>query len=170
MVTDKNSIAHEVEQETIPSIHRLYFYLTESCNLSCRHCYLAPKFDSTGDKYPTIPIELFKTAIREAKPLGLKQVKLTGGEPLLHPQFEKLLAIVRSEGLSLNVETNGMLCTAKIASEIAKSPQVPPMIGSAACRGRLNERSRRFETSQLWTPHHRLSCPSCAVMLTKWRL
>jgi MoaA/NifB/PqqE/SkfB family radical SAM enzyme len=74
MVTDKNSIAHEVEQETIPSIHRLYFYLTESCNLSCRHCYLAPKFDSTGDKYPTIPIELFKTAIREAKPLGLKQV------------------------------------------------------------------------------------------------
>jgi SynChlorMet cassette radical SAM/SPASM protein ScmF len=123
MVTDNNCTAHEVEQETIPSIHRLYFYLTESCNLSCRHCYLAPKFDSTGDKYSTIPIELFKTAIREAKPLGLKHLKLTGGEPLLHPQFEKLLAIVRSEGLSLNIETNGMLCTAKIASEIAKSPQ-----------------------------------------------
>jgi SynChlorMet cassette radical SAM/SPASM protein ScmF len=69
-----------------------------------------------------LPVELFETAIREAKPLGLSSVKLTGGEPLLHPQFTTLLEIVRREELALTIETNGLLCTPEIAAEIAQSP------------------------------------------------
>ena len=69
-----------------------------------------------------LPVDLFETAIREAKPLGLNSVKLTGGEPLLHPQFTTLLEIVRREELALTIETNGLLCTPEIAEEIAKSP------------------------------------------------
>jgi SynChlorMet cassette radical SAM/SPASM protein ScmF len=96
--------------------------LTEGCNLACRHCWIGPRFDATGNHYPTLPVELFETAIREAKPLGLSGVKLTGGEPLLHPHFTRLLEIVRSEELRLIIETNGLLCTPEIAAEIAKSP------------------------------------------------
>jgi SynChlorMet cassette radical SAM/SPASM protein ScmF len=70
-----------------------------------------------------LPVELFETAIREAKPLGLSGVKLTGGEPLLHPHFTRLLEIVRREELRLVIETNGLLCTPEIAVEIAKSPE-----------------------------------------------
>lgn len=99
-----------------------YFYLTEGCNLACRHCWMGPRFDPTGNIYPVLPVELFETAIREARPLGLQRVKLTGGEPLLHPHFTRLLEIVRREELSLIIETNGLLCTPEIASEIAKSP------------------------------------------------
>src|SRR5450756_565917 len=73
------------------TINTLYFYLTEGCNLACRHCWMGPRFDATGNHYPTLPVELFETAIREAKPLGLTGVKLTGGEPLLHPHFTRLL-------------------------------------------------------------------------------
>jgi SynChlorMet cassette radical SAM/SPASM protein ScmF len=69
-----------------------------------------------------LPVELFETAIREAKPLGLSGVKLTGGEPLLHPEFERLVAIVRREELGLTVETNGVLCTPALAAEMARSP------------------------------------------------
>ena len=104
-------------------MNSLYFYLTEGCNLACRHCWLSPKFDPSGDKYPMLPVELFETAILEAKPLGLSSVKLTGGEPLLHPQFSNLLEIIRREDLSLTIETNGLLCTPEIAKEIAKSPK-----------------------------------------------
>jgi SynChlorMet cassette radical SAM/SPASM protein ScmF len=64
-----------------------------------------------------------ETAIHEAKPLGLSGVKLTGGEPLLHPQIVRLLEIIRREELRLVVETNGMLCTPALAAEIAKSPR-----------------------------------------------
>ena len=104
------------------SLNQIYFYLTAGCNLACRHCWLAPGFDADGSHYPTLPVELFETAIREAKPLGLSGVKLTGGEPLLHPQIQQLLEIVRREGLRLTIETNGLLCTPAMAQEIAKSP------------------------------------------------
>ena len=110
------------EPRTYP-LNQLYFYLTEGCNLACRHCWLSPKFDPSGDRYPTLSVEFFKAAIQEAKPLGLKGVKLTGGEPLLHPQFKALLEIVRQEGLSLTIETNGILCTPEIAEEICKVPE-----------------------------------------------
>ncbi|TFG61294.1 MAG: SynChlorMet cassette radical SAM/SPASM protein ScmF [Deltaproteobacteria bacterium] len=104
-------------------LNQLYFYLTEGCNLACRHCWLAPKLDTAGDRYPTLPVERFETAIREGKPLGLNGVKLTGGEPLLHPHITRLLEIVRQEDLGLTIETNGLLCTPEIAIEIAKSPR-----------------------------------------------
>jgi SynChlorMet cassette radical SAM/SPASM protein ScmF len=104
------------------TINTLYFYLTEGCNLACRHCWMGPRFDATGSHYPTLPVVAFETAIREAKPLGLSGVKLTGGEPLLHPRFTRLLEIVQSEELKLTIETNGLLCTPEIAAEIAKSP------------------------------------------------
>jgi SynChlorMet cassette radical SAM/SPASM protein ScmF len=107
----------------MPELNQLYFYLTEGCNLACRHCWLTPGFDTSGSRYPMLPAELFETAIREAKPLGLNGVKFTGGEPLLHPHFVKLLAIVRRENLALTIETNGLLCTPAIAAEIAKSPE-----------------------------------------------
>jgi SynChlorMet cassette radical SAM/SPASM protein ScmF len=110
------------DQIKIPAINTLYFYLTEGCNLACRHCWMGPRFESTGNHYPTLPVELFETVIREAKPLGLSGVKLTGGEPLLHPHFTRLLEIVRREELKLTIETNGLLCTPEIAAEIAKSP------------------------------------------------
>jgi SynChlorMet cassette radical SAM/SPASM protein ScmF len=45
-------------------------------------------------------------------------VKLTGGEPLLHPQIKQLLEIVRKEDLGLTVETNGVLCTPELAQEL----------------------------------------------------
>jgi len=103
-------------------LNQLYFYLAEGCNLACRHCWIEPKFDAEGKKYPVLPVELFETAIREAKPLGLNSVKLTGGEPLLHPQFSTLLEIIRREELALTIETNGLLCTPEIAADIAQSP------------------------------------------------
>lgn len=120
-----------VSDETNPSpappvrkrtINTLYFYLTEGCNLACRHCWLGPRFDPAGNRYPTLPVETFEAAIREAKPLGLSGVKLTGGEPLLHPRILELLEIVQREKLGLTVETNGLLCTPEIAAAIVRSP------------------------------------------------
>ena len=103
------------------ALHQIYFYLTEGCNLACRHCWLAPGFDADGSTYLTLPVELFETVIREAQPLGLSGVKLTGGEPLLHQEFTRLLEIVRRAELKLTIETNGVLCSPAMAREIAKS-------------------------------------------------
>ena len=115
----ENTNADVKSPEDYP-LSQLYFYLTEGCNLACRHCWLAPKFDPNGSKYPKLPLNLFKKAIEEALPLGLQTVKLTGGEPLLHPDFFAMLDFLIKKGLGLNLETNGFLLTPEIAKAIAR--------------------------------------------------
>lgn len=110
----------ETGQGTVPPLSQLYFYLTEGCNLACRHCWLAPKLDPGAQRYASLPVDLFEEAVRQAKPLGLQGVKLTGGEPLMHPAIGQLLEIVRREELGLTIETNGLLCTPQMAAEIAR--------------------------------------------------
>ncbi|MCX5834373.1 MAG: SynChlorMet cassette radical SAM/SPASM protein ScmF [Deltaproteobacteria bacterium] len=97
----------------------IYFYLTEGCNLCCRHCWIQPKFQNGERVYPSLDVGLFKSIIEQAKPLGLNSVKLTGGEPLLHPQIGELLEHIKKEELRLTIETNGVLCTPDLARQIA---------------------------------------------------
>ena len=106
------------EQRDYP-LHQIYFYLTEGCNLRCRHCWIDPKHQRPDSPHGTLDPELFQWIIRQAKPLGLSVVKLTGGEPLLHPYINEILEIVRHEELHLVVETNGTLCTSELTKKMA---------------------------------------------------
>lgn len=109
----------KIEKSKYPLNH-IYFYLTEECNLRCRHCWIAPKFHSRGRSNTGLELALVQSIMEQAKPLGLLGVKLTGGEPLLHPQIEDILELIRTQNLRLTVETNGVLCTPEIARELAE--------------------------------------------------
>jgi len=108
-----------IKEEREFSLNQIYFYLTEGCNLACRHCWIAPKYQAGGHKYPSLDLNLFQSILRQAKLMKVPSVKLTGGEPLLHPQIHEILDIIRTEGLGLTVETNGVLCTPELAQQIA---------------------------------------------------
>ena len=114
-------------------LNQIYFYLTEGCNLRCRHCWIAPKYQSEKKSYPALDLDLLKSIIEQAKPLGLTGVKLTGGEPLLHPEIEGILEYVRAQYLRLTVETNGVLCTGELAEKMAacKDPFVSVSLDGA---------------------------------------
>jgi SynChlorMet cassette radical SAM/SPASM protein ScmF len=107
---------------SVPPLRQIYFYLTDGCNLACRHCWLAPRFDPECGACQFLPVELFETAIAAAKPLGLERVKLTGGEPLLHPELLALVEIIERNRLALTVETNGVLVTPALARRLAALP------------------------------------------------
>jgi SynChlorMet cassette radical SAM/SPASM protein ScmF len=108
----------KTEDHTYP-LNQIYFYLTEGCNLRCRHCWIAPKYQSEGNSYAALDLDLFKSIIEQAKSLGLSGVKLTGGEPLLHPQIIQILEYIQTQDLRLTVETNGLLCTPELACKMA---------------------------------------------------
>jgi radical SAM protein with 4Fe4S-binding SPASM domain len=114
-------------------LNQIYFYLTEGCNLRCRHCWIAPKYQSEGNTYPALDLDLFKSIIEQAKLLGLTGVKLTGGEPLLHPAINEILEHIQTEDLRLTVETNGVLCVAELAEKMAacKDPFVSVSLDGA---------------------------------------
>ncbi len=123
----------EEKKESKFFLNTIYFYLTEGCNLRCRHCWIAPKYQSGSKSYPFLSLELFRSIIRQAESLGLSGVKLTGGEPLLHPHIYDVLEEVQANELQLTVETNGLLCTERLARKIAacKNPFVSVSLDAA---------------------------------------
>ena len=100
----------------VPPLRSFYLYMSTGCNLKCRHCWITPAFvngrPSPGD---VIDVDLLREAVRVAKPLGLGRAKLTGGEPMLHPRFMKIVQMLTRMGLGLDMETNGTLLTADSA-------------------------------------------------------
>lgn len=105
--------------EGIPALRAIYLYMTTGCNLCCKHCWITPTFvdgiPSAGD---CIDLNLLKTTIRQAKTLGLAAVKLTGGEPMIHPQFKEIAELIFSEELASDMETNGTCIDADMAKFI----------------------------------------------------
>ena len=101
--------------EGVPPLSSYYVYLTGGCNLACKHCWLSPTFQPHGGTGGHLDYELFALALEEGKPLGLNHIKLTGGEPLLHPDFTRMVNLLKEKGMSLTIETNGTLLTESLA-------------------------------------------------------
>lgn len=99
----------------VPPLSTYYMYITGGCNLACRHCWIAPTFEEDGGSGQCLDVELFKSAIDQAIPLGLGRIKLTGGEPLLHPRFRQMAEYATQKGIKINLETNGTLITPDLA-------------------------------------------------------
>ena len=105
--------------EGVPALRAFYLYLSTSCNLACRHCWITPRFaDGKPDPGDVTDVEALRAAVREAKPMGLRNCKLTGGEPMLHPRYLEIVHMLTEEGLGLDMETNGTLMTPEIAGEL----------------------------------------------------
>lgn len=77
---------------------------TNRCNLDCRTCLRSKQ--SSGD----MDLQLLKAIIPRLRVLDFSGMSVTGGEPILHPEFSELVNIIISEDFLLGVVTNGILC------------------------------------------------------------
>ncbi len=102
------------ERRPVPPLHTIYFYVTGSCNLRCRHCWIDPVTESQRSTLH-LPWRELKPIFEEARALGLSSVKLTGGEPFLHPDILEILCDLPALGLGVRMETNGTLIGAREA-------------------------------------------------------
>jgi radical SAM protein with 4Fe4S-binding SPASM domain len=71
--------------------------ITGKCRLVCPHC--------TGPRTPHVPWADIKRTLDEAADLGIKTVRITGGEPLLHPDFRKVLTYAKSKKFTVILNT-----------------------------------------------------------------
>lgn len=78
-------------------------YVTDRCNLACRYC---AEFDNTRP-HPTLG-ELARR-IDLVAGLGVIKVALAGGEPLLHPDIDAVIAHAKGRGLTVSMSTNALL-------------------------------------------------------------
>jgi len=91
----------------VPPLTSLYLYISDACNLNCRHCWITPVYSPSRENGHFLQPEYIEKAIQEAGSLGLRTVKLTGGEPFLHPDIREILSLISNYGFKINIETNG---------------------------------------------------------------
>jgi MoaA/NifB/PqqE/SkfB family radical SAM enzyme len=77
------------------------------CNLSCAYC------NEYDDFSKPVPIETMYERINRLGELGTTIVTISGGEPLLHPELDLVIARIRQSGIIAGMITNGYLLTAE---------------------------------------------------------
>ena len=79
------------------------FCITSRCNANCKHC--SSKVASKED----ISTEKIIETLEDLKNCGVFNLALSGGEPLLHPDFDLIASTAVKLGFSVGVGTNGKI-------------------------------------------------------------
>jgi len=107
------SVMTQVGDQLGRSLSDLRVSVTDRCNFRCQYCMPREHFDQEHRYLPRADILRFEEIARVVSalvPLGLHKVRLTGGEPLLRSELEKLVALLRViPNLELTLTTNGSL-------------------------------------------------------------
>jgi len=113
------------EKRIVTKLGNLDIELTERCNNDCIHCCInLPASDRTA-KAREMGIAHIKDLLVQAQKLGCMQVRFTGGEPLLRPDFEDIYLFARKLGMKVLIFTNARLITEKLADLFKR---IPPLV------------------------------------------
>ena len=117
---EKNNIIHKCESgETLRPYQQYKYYdsvfreavhwsITGHCNFKCRHCFMSAPHARTKD--PTL--EELTEMLDAFSECGIAAVDLTGGEPLIRPDFFELLDRIREKNITVRtIFSNGHLVT-----------------------------------------------------------
>lgn len=88
---------------------------TNTCNLTCKHCYQDASPDATANELTTEEARQLIDGIVRA---GFKIMIFSGGEALMRPDIYELVAYAASQGLRPVFGTNGTLITAEVAQRL----------------------------------------------------
>ncbi|MCC5877473.1 MAG: PqqD family peptide modification chaperone, partial [Candidatus Sumerlaeia bacterium] len=120
-LVESSSCQSRIKGHKPPAPPSVTVYLTEECNLRCKHCAIVE------GKMPQTKLDeaAIRTIIQEHlenHPESL--VSFLGGEPLLHPDCLDLLEFAISRSSHVSVCTNGLLVTDEIAQRLASMKNV----------------------------------------------
>ncbi|MDR3292093.1 MAG: radical SAM protein [Methanobrevibacter sp.] len=86
----------------IQSPSTISLFLTDKCNFKCQHCYS----ESGTHNHTFINTEIIDI-VSELSELGMRNVEINGGEPFLHPSFNKIMGTVCRVSDHVKILTNG---------------------------------------------------------------
>ena len=99
-------------------LSELFIELTSrNCNLKCKNCYIP--IESKVNNNDFIDIDIIKENLNSKNLSNIKRIYLTGGEPLLHPQFNTILRMCLKKSDTI-IMTNGVSINDKKARFYAK--------------------------------------------------
>jgi len=96
-----------------PHLTSLQIELTSKCNERCIHCYI-PHENKTTDIAP----ELFYDVLNQCKEIGVLNLTLSGGEPMMHKNFCEFLRKCKEYDFSVSILSNLTLLNDEIITEM----------------------------------------------------
>jgi len=81
--------------------------ITTECNRRCKYCFAEDSQSDTAIK--VMSREIFLAAIEYLKRSKIRQLRLLGGEPTLHPDFAWMIGVAEREGFQLMIFSNGLI-------------------------------------------------------------
>ena len=88
--------------------------LTYRCNNNCLHCWLSLPADSPRKK-EELTFDEIRRIVDDARAMGCQRWSISGGEPLLRPDFKEIFDYLTRKAVSYSLNTNGTLITPEIA-------------------------------------------------------
>ena len=98
------------------------FELTPCCNLNCQMCYIRMSEAELRAYGSLRSAEEWLALGKECVDAGMLFLLLTGGEPMLHPEFRKIYTGLHQLGLILTLNTNGTLLTEEYVNWLKQHP------------------------------------------------
>lgn len=99
------------------------FELSPVCNFSCKMCYVRKTQKEVQESPRSIlTLDDWRRIARDAKKAGTLYLLLTGGEPLLWPDFWTLYEELVDMGFLLSINTNGSLIDSEAIQRFQKRP------------------------------------------------
>ena len=99
------------------------FELSPVCNFSCRMCYVRKTAQEVRcSPRGILTLDDWRALAREARDAGLLYLLLTGGEPLLWPDFWTLYDELIDMGFILSINTNGSLIDEAAIEHFRRKP------------------------------------------------
>ncbi len=92
-----------VERAPVPSLRYLELQITDACNLACKHCYI-----NSSQRHELSADEVYSVLGEFQNMQGLR-VLITGGEPLVHGNFDEINEMLPDFFLRKVLFTNGTL-------------------------------------------------------------
>jgi radical SAM protein with 4Fe4S-binding SPASM domain len=91
--------------------------ITNRCNLLCDHCYMAADAHTLPDQ---LSDEETIDLVKRMGEAGVPVVFLSGGEPMMRPNFWEILAEVNAQGVRPTISTNCTLINEETAKRLAE--------------------------------------------------
>ncbi len=108
-----DSIRYSGRDDHFPAV--LVMNITRNCNLRCAHCYSS----SGGGVFADLPFESWKKAVETAAGMGVTNVLVSGGEPLVRKDAVELISLMKDCGMKVGLSTNGTAITMQLARRLA---------------------------------------------------
>lgn len=96
---------YRTKVENNESIAILQFQYDYTCNFKCEHCAIL-KFQGKHERR-SFNIEDVKELARQADEMGLAHIVITGGEPLVFPDFDQIVEAIDPQKFYITSDSNG---------------------------------------------------------------